>query len=142
MERKKYVIDGREYETFELSNEQLIDLIVGNTLTDSEKAVLKDNVVERFKHNCCARSGENNDDVFARQFGNFVNGKVQSKKKVAELMACDHRYLQNEMFKIFLEYVKILAKNYENGYFDGRNEYACMASDKIIDFFKEIDFPY
>lgn len=142
MESKKYVIDGREYADFELSNEQLIGLIEGNTLMGSEKAVLKEKVIERFKHNCCARSGEDNDDVFARQFGNFVNGKMCSYKKVGELMCREHRWLQNEMFKVFLAYVKKLAENYENGCFDGRNEYAAMTSSKIIEYFKRINYPY
>jgi hypothetical protein len=80
--------------------------------------------------------------VFARQFGNFVNGKMRSKKKVAEKMSHEHRYLQNEMFKVCLEYIKVLAENCENGWYDPRNQYAAETSKKIIDYFKEIDYPY
>jgi hypothetical protein len=80
--------------------------------------------------------------VFARFFGNFVNGKLHSKKHVAEIMCREHRYLQNEMFKVCLEYIKLLAENCENGRFDPRNQYAAQTSKKIIDYFKEIDYPY
>jgi len=99
---------------------------------------------QRFKYDLCARKneGEDSDDVFARFFGNFVNGKCHSKKKVAEKMSCEHRYLQNEMFKVCLEYIKKLAENCEKGYYDPRNKYACETSKKIIDYFKEIDYPY
>jgi len=142
MERRKFVIDGREYETYELSNEQMVHLANSKELTDADKAFIKDKIVERFMNDCCARCGEDNDDVFARQFGNFVNGKMRSKKKVAEKMSHEHRYLQNEMFKVCLEYIKVLAENCENGWYDPRNQYAAETSKKIIDYFKEIDYPY
>jgi hypothetical protein len=138
----KFTIDGREYAPYELRNEQIVRLIEGNTLTDDEKAFLKEKAYERFKYDLCPKGGENNDDVFARFFGNFVNGKLNSKKHVAEVMCREHRYLQNEMFKVCLEYIKLLAENCENGRFDPRNQYAAQTSKKIIDYFKEIDYPY
>lgn len=142
MERRKFVIDGREYETYELSNEQMVHLANSKDLMGADKAFIKDKIVERFMNDCCARCGEDNDDVFARQFGNFVNGKMRSQKKVAEKMSHEHRYLQNEMFKVCLEYIKVLAENCENGWYDPRNQYAAETSKKIIDYFKEIDYPY
>lgn len=142
----KFTIDGREYEDYQLSNEQIVELIEGsNKVTEiGEEIFLKNKVYERFKYDLCARKneGETNDDVFARFFGNFVNGKLISRKKVAERMCREHRYLQNEMFKVCLEYIKKLAENCENGYFDPRNQYAAETSKKIIDYFKEIDYPY
>lgn len=140
----KFTIDGREYEDYQLSNEQIVRLIEGdNKVTDiGEEMFLKNKVYERFKYDLCPKSGEDNDDVFARFFGNFVNGKCHSKKKVAERMCREHRYLQNEMFKVCLEYIKKLAENCENGWFDPRNKYAAETSKKIIDYFKEIDYPY
>lgn len=149
MANKKFTIDGREYESYQLSNEQLARLIEGkhlemdDTHVDSdEKEFLMEKVYERFKYDLCKRSGETADDVFARFFGNFVNGKLHSKKHVAEMMCREHRYLQNEMFKVCLEYIKLLAENCENGRFDPRNQYAAQTSKKIIDYFKEIDYPY
>ena len=57
-------------------------------------------------------------------------------------MAREHRYLQQEMFKVCLEYVKILAQNAENGRFDPRNEWACKASKYMIEGLKSVDYPY
>lgn len=140
----KFTIDGREYEDYQLSNEQIMKLIEGGTLMGSEKAYLMEKAYERFKYDLCPRTneGETEDEVFARFFGNFVNGKMRSKKKVVERMCLEHRYLQNEMFKVCLEYIKKLAENCENGWFDPRNQYAAQTSKKIIDYFKEIDYPY
>ena len=138
----KFTIDGREYAPYELRNEQIVRLIEGNTLTDGEKDFLKEKAYERFKYDLCPKGGENNDDVFARFFGNFVNGKLNSKKYVAEVMCREHRYLQNEMFKVCLAYIKKLAENYEDGRFDGRNEYAAKTSSKIIEFFNSTNYPY
>jgi len=143
MASKKFTINGREYESYQLSNEQIVRLIKDDTKTCSEdRDFLMEKVLERFEDDLCPKSGENTDDVFARFFANFVNGKLHSKKHVAEMMCREHRYLQNEMFKVCLEYIKLLAENCENGRFDPRNQYAAQTSKKIIDYFKEIDYPY
>ena len=143
MATKKFTIDGREYESYQLSNEQIVRLIKDDTKACSEdRDFLMEKVLERFEYDLCPKCGENTDDVFARFFGNFVNGELNSKKHVAEMMCCEHRYLQNEMFKVCLEYIKLLAENCENGRFDPRNQYAAQTSKKIIDYFKEIDYPY
>ena len=140
---KKFTIDGREYESYQLSNEQIVRLLEGDyEVTDMGHDFLMKKVLERFKYDLCPKSGENMDDVFARFFGNFVNGKLHSKKHVAEVMCREHRYLQNEMFKVCLEYMKLLAENCEKGWFDPRNQYAAQTSKKIIDFFKETNYPY
>ena len=143
MASKKFTIDGREYESYQLSNEQIVRLIKDDTKACSEDIdFLMEKVLERFEYDLCPKCGENTDDVFARFFGNFVNGKLHSKKHVAEVMCREHRYLQNEMFKVCLEYIKLLAEKCENGCFDPRNQYAAQTSKKIIDYFKEIDYPY
>jgi hypothetical protein len=143
MASKKFTIDGREYESYQLSNEQIIRLIKDDTKACSEdRDFLMAKVLARFENDLCPKCGENTDDVFARFFGNFVNCKLHSKKHVAEMMCREHRYLQNEMFKVCLEYIKMLAENCESGRFDPRNEYAAKTSKKIIDYFKEIDYPY
>lgn len=144
MASRMFNIDGRSYADYELSNEQIVSLVDGDTLGSEDKKYLMEKAYQRFKYDLCARKneGEDSDDVFARFFGNFVNGKCHSKKKVAEKMCREHRYLQNEMFKVCLEYIKKLAENCEKEWFDGRNKYACETSKKIIDYFKEIDYPY
>ena len=139
----KFTLNGREYEDYELSNEQIVELLEGNhEVTDMGHEFLMKKVYERFKYDLCPKGGEDNDDVFARFFGNFVNGKCHNKTKVAERLSCEHRYLQNEMFKVCLAFIKKLAENCENGRYDGRNKYACETSKRIIDFFKEKDWPY
>lgn len=138
----KFTIDNREYKAWELSNEQIVKLIEGEPNGSEKRNALTEIMIGRFKSDLCPRCGEDNDDVFARFFGNFVNGKCHSMKKVAERMCREHRYLQNEMFKVCLEYIKKLAENCENGRFDPRNKYAAETSKKIIDYFKEIDYPY
>jgi hypothetical protein len=142
MAERKFKIDGREYASYELSNGQVARLIEDDPYVSDDKEFLMDVVFDRFRSDLCPKSGETNDDVFARFFGNFVNGKLHSKKHVAEMMCREHRYLQNEMFKVCLEYIKLLAENCENGCFDPRNQYAAQTSKKIIDYFKEIDYPY
>ena len=138
----KFMIDGREYEAWELSNEQIVKLIEEEPNGSEKRNALTEIMIGRFKSDLCPKCGENTDDVFARFFGNFVNGKLHSKKHVAEVMCREHRYLQNEMFKVCLEYIKLLAENCEKGMFDPRNQYAAQTSKKIIDYFKEIDYPY
>lgn len=142
MAERKFNIDGREYASYELSNGQIARLIEDDPYASDDKEFLMDVVFNRFRSDLCPKCGENMDDVFARFFGNFVNGKLHSKKHVAEVMCKEHRYLQNEMFKVCLEYIKLLAENCENGRFDPRNQYAAQTSKKIIDYFKEIDYPY
>jgi hypothetical protein len=144
---KKFTIDGREYSIYELSNEQIVRLVRDNeipneNLTANERALLVEEIIRRFENDLCKRSGETADDVFVRFFSSFVNGRLNSKKHVAEMMCREHRYLQNEMFKVCLEFIKILAENCENGRFDPRNEYAAKTSKAIIDFFKETNYPY
>jgi hypothetical protein len=147
MANKKFTIEGREYSIYELSNEQIVRLVDDNeipneNLTANERALLVEEIIRRFETTLCKRSGETSDDVFVRFFSSFVNGRLNSKKHVAEMMCREHRYLQNEMFKVCFEFIKMLAENCENGRFDPRNQYAAQTSKKIIDYLKEIDYPY
>ena len=139
----KFMIDGREYEGYQLSNEQIVELLEGdNEVTDIGHDFLMKKVYDRFKSECCARKGEGRDELFARNFSDYVNRCPNDFKKAAKKMSCDHRYLQSEMFKVFIEYIKILAENYENGFFDDRNEYACATSKAIIEYFEKVDYPF
>ena len=139
----KFNLDGWDYEWYELSNRQMVDLIKGDTLTEEERTFLTAKLVDRFENETCPKVYETNLNVFARQFSNFVNGKCgYNYKETAELLARDHRYLQQEMFKVMLEYIKILAENAENGFYDPRNEWACNAAKYMIDGLKTADYPY
>ena len=133
----KFNVNNREIEGWELTNNQACDLYTNPSTTKEEKEELNDIIANRFKHELCQKPGETEDDVFARFFGNFVNGKMHSKEKVAERMCTEHRYLQQEMFKVCLEYMKKLAENYNNGYYDGRNEWSCQTSSMIVEALKE-----
>lgn len=139
----KFTLNGREYEDYQLSNEQIVELIEGDhDVTDMGHEFLMKKVYERFKYELCPKSGEDNDDVFARFFGNFVNGKCHDKKKVADLMCREHRYLQNEMFKVCMAYIKKLAENASKGYYDPRNQYACNTAKIIINALDEKNWAY
>ena len=109
---------------------------------NTDGVVILQKILDRFEYDSCQKPGESKDELFGRQFGDFVNGKMSSPKEVAKKMATEHRYLQNEMFKVCLEYIKVLAENCEKGWYDPRNKYAAETSKEIIDHFKEIDYPY
>jgi len=139
---RKISYNGREYYPYEISNEMLLKILRDNDISNEDKEYITSNIIERFEYDLCPKSGETKDDVFARFFSNFVNGKMSSAKRVAEHLCREHRYLQNEMFKVCLEYIKLLAENYEKGCYDGRNKYAAQTSSKIIENLIRINHPY
>ena len=122
----------------------MVELVKSEEISEEDRKLLTDKIIERFAYDDCPHhAGEDEKNVFVRQFSDFVNGKCHGgARKVAELMALEHRYLQNEMFKICLEYIKILADNHNNGRFDPRNEWACTASHYMIEGLKTADYPY
>lgn len=126
---------------YQYSNNELVELLNGEISAEDREFVTQ-KIVERFKWDSCTKPGETRDELFARNFSDFVNGRCRSKKAVAEKMSHDHRYLQNEMFHICLEYIKILAENCEKGYYDPRNRYAAETSKMMIDALKNADYPY
>lgn len=135
----KFTINGREYEDYQLSNEQIVELLEGdNEVTDMGHDFLMKKVYDRFKSECCARKGEGRDELFARNFSNYVNRCPNDFKKAAKAMGCEHRYLQSEMFKMCIEYIKVLAEHYNNGCYDPRNEWACSTAYSIINEFNTL----
>lgn len=128
----KFNVNGRETEYYYLTNREVIDLLKGNTLNDEQRKFLNEYMQDRFEHRLCTKDGETRDDVFIRFFSDFVNGEMISSEKVAEGMANDHRYLQQEMFKVCYEYVRKLSENYEKGYYDPRNEWACKTANMMF----------
>lgn len=137
-----FVIDGRTYKDYELDCTQIRNLLVLDGLSHEQMVCLRQLVRNKFNYNLCKHdSSETEDDVFVRFFSNFVNRKMNDKKEVARKMAKEHRYLQNEMFKVFMEYVKVLASNYNKGYFDERNLYAAQTASKIINALNDMDWP-
>ena len=132
---KKFVINGRETAYYYLTNQELIDLLNSNT-SKEDKEFLTQQIIIRFKYECCPRDkDEDNHDVFARQFENFVNGKCYDMKKTANIMSKKHRYLVQEMFKLFIEFVRKLSQDYDNKRYDGRNEWSAQMSKEIVEHF-------
>lgn len=136
----KFTINNREYESYQLSNSQVLQLYTNPALSKEEKDELNNIIVNRFTYDLCTEAGEDDDDVFVRFFSNFVNGKMHNKKKVAERMCNEHRYLQDQMFKVCLEYIKKLAENYGGGRYDGRNEWAAKTSSLIVEQLRKIEW--
>ena len=118
---------------YSIPNEKLVEMVENVSLSEEERKQVMENIIQRFKYNCCPKQGETVLDVFARNVSDFVNGRLGYKyKEVARLMANDHRYLQQEKFKVMLEYIRIMAENYENSFYDPRNEYACLTSHRMM----------
>ena len=63
------------------------------------------------------------DKAFAQEFANFVNGSMCSPDQTGRELTRAHRYLQQQMFKVFIGFMKQLAYNYQQGRYDDRNEY-------------------
>ena len=141
MKTMKFNVNGREKASYELSNKELVELIKSDITTEEQRTFLTQKMLERFEYDRCPHDGgETEEDVFVRFFSNFVNGKCNNKQKVAQGMAREHRYLQQEMFKVCMEYIKILAENVNKDHYDPRNEWACKTSKIMIDHLKGIDY--
>ena len=76
---------------------------------------------------------------FVKAAEEFVNVYGAEKLEAARGLANMHRYLVNSFFGVVLRFIGILAKSYENGIFDGRNESACRLSKIMIDALREKD---
>lgn len=50
-----------------------------------------------------------NDKQFADEFSRFVNGKMSSAKKTGIELANDHRFLEQEKFKVAMFFIEQLA---------------------------------
>ncbi|MBS5552997.1 MAG: sulfide:quinone reductase [Bacteroides sp.] len=68
------------------------------------------------------------DKAFAKTFADFVNGSMFSPDQTGRELPRAHRYLQQQMFKVFLGFMKQLAYNYQQGRYDDRNEWASRLS--------------
>ena len=76
---------------------------------------------------------EKRTEDFVKATENFINCFGIESLEVARSWAGMHRYLVNAMFNIVIRFIGILAKNYEDGNYDGRNEYSCYRSKIMID---------
>lgn len=69
----------------------------------------------------------------AIKISDIVNKTTYVPIIVGVELSTDHRYLVNQMFRTFLHFAGQLARNYEDGYFDERNEFACLCAKIMID---------
>ena len=46
------------------------------------------------------------DEAFAQEFANFVNGRMCSADKTGRELTRAHRYLQQQMFKVFIGFMR------------------------------------
>ena len=74
-----------------------------------------------------------NDRNFAKSFEDFVNGRLSIPKNTGWVMSYAHRYLQTQMFKVVLAFIRQLAINHHKRYYDDRNEWATRLSAHIYD---------
>lgn len=74
------------------------------------------------------------DKAFAKEFENFVNGRMASADKTGRELTKAHRYLQQQMFKVFMGFVRQLALNYKEGRYDDRNERASYLAYAIYNY--------
>lgn len=129
---KKFFVNGRGKEWFYLTNRELVDLLKDEKTSEEDKKYLNDMLLIRFERDNCPDVGEDEHNVFAKQISNFVNGKCHDMEKTARLMANDHRYLVQEMFKLFIAFAKELSKDFFKGAYDPRNQWACSKSVEIM----------
>ena len=108
------------------------ELIAKVMLGFETKKYINDMLLIRFERDNCPDVGEDEHNVFAKQISNFVNGKCHDMEKTARLMANDHRYLVQEMFKLFIAFAKELSKDFFKGAYDPRNQWACSKSVEIM----------
>lgn len=82
------------------------------------------------------------DKEFAKQFANFTNGVMVSANQTGIEMTRAHRYLQQQMFKVFLGFMRQLAYNYQKGCYDQRNEWASKLASEAYGHLVECELIY
>ena len=82
------------------------------------------------------------DKEFAKQFANFTNGVMVSANQTGREMTRAHRYLQQQMFKVFLGFMRQLAYNYQKGCYDERNKWASQLAAAAYDRLTEDNLIY
>jgi len=80
---------------------------------------------------------EKRTEKFVKATEDFINVYGVEKLETARGWANMHRYLVNVLFGVVLRFIGILAKQYADGEYDGRNEFACRLSKIMIDALKE-----
>ena len=82
------------------------------------------------------------DKAFAQEFANFVNGRMCSADKTGRELTRAHRYLQQQMFKVFIGFMRQLAYNYKQGAYDERNAWASQLASETYTHLIESEIIY
>ena len=82
------------------------------------------------------------DKAFALEFTNFVNGGMSSADQTGREMTRAHRYLQQQMFKVFIGFMRQLAYNYKQGACDERNAWASQLASEAYTHLIESEIIY
>lgn len=67
------------------------------------------------------------------KLSDLVNVCTFNPMRVAVEFSTEHRYLQCELAKMCIHFLHILAINYQKGWYDGRNEWACKTANEIME---------
>ena len=78
-------------------------------------------------------------DSKASKISDMVNNTLFDPLSTGVELSTDHRYLVNEEFKMFLHFVGQLSRNYDKGYFDDRNAFACKCAKTIVNALENAD---
>lgn len=80
-----------------------------------------------------------NNAKFATVFSEYLNGGSGNMDAAVWLATREHRYLQNECFKFCKKFIIEMAKNFQKGWYDPRNEGACRQADMIMQHLSAMD---
>ena len=67
----------------------------------------------------------------ARVLINFTNSTIADVEAFADAITSSHRTLQQNVMRVFMACVHKWAADYDNGYFDARNEATCLLAHNI-----------
>ena len=82
------------------------------------------------------------DKAFAQEFANFVNGQMCPADQTGKELTRAHRYLQQQMFKVFIGFMRQLAYNYKQGVYDERNAWASQLASEAYTHLIESEIIY
>lgn len=68
----------------------------------------------------------------AKNVSNGINNMCFDKREFCEEMSREHRYLQSEFTELCISWLEKCAEMYEQGRYDGRNEYACKFGKDFV----------
>ena len=82
-------------------------------------------------------------DQRAKQLATHITDEINcifDNKEFVEQMSREHRTLQTEFTTLCLEWLMKCREMYEDGRYDGRNEYACKMGKALCDYIESDKF--